>query len=86
MDVANGKLAHALNVSRRMVGRVILTEVFNACVNLLLKSGVPLLRLLEIDRGKVDVVEESSETARTHTDIEGGNGLVDIQDALTGIP
>lgn len=86
MDVTNGKLAHALDVGCGVVGGVVLAEVVDACVDLLLEGGVPLLRLLEIDVGKVDVVEEGSETARAHTDVEGGNGLVDIQDALAWIP
>ena len=86
MDVTNGKLAHTLDVGSGVVGGVVLAEVVDACVDLLLEGGVPLLRLLEIDVGKVDVVEEGSETAGTHTDVEGGNGLVDIQDALAWIP
>ena len=86
MDVTNGKLAHTLDDGSGVVGGVVLAEVVDACVDLLLEGGVPLLRLLEIDVGKVDVVEEGSETAGTHTDVEGGNGLVDIQDALAGIP
>ena len=86
MDVTNGKLTHAFYVGSGVVGGVILAEVVDACVDLLLEGGVPLLRLLEIDVGKVDVVEEGSETAGTHTDVEGGNGLVDIQDALARIP
>lgn len=86
MDVTNGKLTHTLDVGSGVVGGVVLAEVVDACVDLLLEGGVPLLRLLEIDVGKVDVVEEGGETARTHTDVEGGNGLVDIQDALAGIP
>lgn len=86
MDVTNGKLTHTLDVGSGVVGGIVLAEVVDACVDLLLEGGVPLLRLLEIDVGKVDVVEEGSETARAHTDVEGGYGLVDIQDALAGIP
>ena len=86
MDVTNGKLTDTLDVGSGVVGGVVLAEVVDACVDLLLEGGVPLLRLLEIDVGKVDVVEEGSETAGTHTDVEGGYGLVDIQDALAGIP
>ena len=86
MDVTNGKLAHTLDVGIGVAGGVVLPEVVDACVDLLLEGGVPLLRLLEIDVGKVDVVEEGGETAGTHTDVEGGNGLIDIQDALAWIP